>query len=144
MTKIKEVGEVSVYVNGEGRFIAEVGGRVINKPSLREIEKELGKIAGGIAVFYFGSEFQLVQYELIGVEPKGGFRDKSGRKRAAYETYYKSTPELIAEAEDLARRYEAAISEFRKERYAILDRAKRITEKDFQPPAPASAQSEGQ
>ena len=132
MTKIKEVGEVSVYVNGEGRFIAEVGDRVINKPSLREIEKELGKIAGGIAVFYFGSQFQFVQYEFIGVEPKGGFRDKAGHKRAEYESYYKSTPDLIAQAEDLARRYEKAMAEFRDERYAILDKAKQITKEDFQ------------
>ena len=142
MTFIKEVGEVSIYVNAEGRFVAEIGDRVINKPSLREVEREIGKSTGGLRVFSFegsgglsAQPFILDQYEFTGMDSgryKDNYRDKNGRRHATFRTYYKSTPELIEALADLAARYEAAMKAFSDERRAILDKAKRVSRQDFE------------
>lgn len=139
-TFIKEVHEVSIYVDGEGRFIAEIGDRVINKPSLREVEREIGKSTGGLPVFSFealgGSwPFVLKRYEFTGMDSgryKDNYRDKNGQRHGTFHNYYKSTPELIARLSDLAERYEAAVQAFSEERRAILDTAGRVSRRDFE------------
>lgn len=137
MTFIKEVGGISIYVNGEGRFIAEIGDRWINKPSLREVEKEIGKFAGGLPVCSF-DDFTLRKYEFISVETRGSYgeayRDKSSQRHLSYHDYYKSTPELIAQLSDLEERFDAAIDVFEEEKRAILAGAEKVSPSDFRKP----------
>src|SRR5262245_12064644 len=139
MTFIKEVHEISIYVNAEGRFIAEIGNRVINKPSLREVEREIGKSTGGLHVFEFEAEgaqrpFILQRHEFTGMDSgryKDCYRDKDGQRHATYHAYYKSTPELIEALSDLEGRYKAAMKAFDQERRAILQGAKGVSRRDF-------------
>src|SRR5262245_2530137 len=140
MTLIKEVHGVSIHVNAEGRFIAEIGDRVINKPSLREMEREIGRSIGGLPVFSFNGldlerPFVLNRYEFTGMDSgryKDNYRDKNGQRHATFRNYYKSTPELIAALSDLEARYAEAMKAFSEERRAILDTAERVSRRDFE------------
>lgn len=134
MTLIKEVDGINVYVNSDGRFIAEVNGKVINKPSLREVERELAKIARGLAVFSFDG-YALRQYIFISCESKGSYshayRDKDNCRHPSHHTYYKSTPELLEQLADLEKRWQEAEKAFEAERVAILENAEHVSRDDF-------------
>ncbi len=133
MNLIREVSGISIYVNDDGRFIAEVGDKVINKPTLREVEREIGRLAGGLPVVAFDN-FTLRRFEFIAFEKRSGsdvYRDKNNQRHQAFKKYYKSTPQLISQLTDLQERYHAAMRSFEDERWNILEAAERVKESDF-------------
>lgn len=135
MTLIKEIDGIAVYVNTEGRFIAEVGDRVIKKASLREVERELAKLARGLAVFSFDG-YALKQYSFIDCQPDGSYsyvyRDSENQRHKSYHTYYKSTPEILEQLADLEKRWQASEQAFYVERLAILEKAEHVSRVDFE------------
>lgn len=130
MTLIKEMNGVPIHVNSEGRFIAKVDEKTISKPTLREVEKEIGKFTCGLQVISFEG-FTLNKYEFIGVERDGRYRDKDNRKHPSYNSYWKSTSNLLERLSDLEKRYDEAMKQFEEERGIILREADHVSVDDF-------------
>lgn len=61
---LKELQGVQIRVDNDGKFLAVIAGKLVKKPTLREIEKEIAKHTAGIRVFSF-DEFSFREVEII-------------------------------------------------------------------------------
>lgn len=120
---------VQIYLEPDGKFLAEHEGVVIRKNSLREVERALAKLTTGLAVFSF-ERFIVREFIFVDADERNGYRDKSGRKLNRFDTYYRATPALVAKLKDLERRYNEAMSKFQVERGRLLDNVMAITVDD--------------
>lgn len=129
-TFIREMQGTPIHVNEDGKFIARIAGQVVQKPTIREIEKEIAKQSGGIRAFSFDG-FDFREYRFIDVDRNDNFRDGSRIVHNSYHRFYHWDEEIIAGLKEIERQYEETMKRLENERDALIGRARRVIREDF-------------
>lgn len=90
-TFFKDIDGTQVFINSDGKFEAKIGGRLVKKGSLREIEKELEKLLSPLKVYEldkYGHPRRPNPVEIIKFESDGRARERSGELVRYREAYY--------------------------------------------------------
>ncbi len=111
---LKELQGVQIRVNNDGKFLAVIAGKLVKKPTLREIEKEIAKHTAGIRVFSF-DEFSFREYAFIDLKRDGDFRDSDRRIQKSYHHFYHWNDEIVSRLQEVERQYEETVQRLENE-----------------------------
>lgn len=123
---------IAIDVDGEGKFHAQLGDKVITRRALRDVEKAIEAEQSGTPAFVDnGMESKVRRVEIAGVE-KRAFRIRGGDLLKSWHGEVYLLRSDIADALDaLAAQYQLELERFEKERNKLLRKCKRLEPSTF-------------
>jgi hypothetical protein len=106
MQLVKTVNDIEIYVNSDGRFIADVGGKKMKRVSIKPIEKAIMMLQQAVTVHLIrGTSWDngktRREIDIVAFEKSGKARDSSGELLERYGKFYIGTQDQIEAVDEL-------------------------------------------
>jgi hypothetical protein len=106
MQLVKTVNDIEIYVNSDGRFIADVGGKKMKRVSIKPIEKAIMMLQQAMTVHLirgtsWNNSRDRREIDIVAFEKSGKARDYSGKLLERYGKFYIGTQDQIEAVDEL-------------------------------------------
>jgi len=128
--KTWRVGDTEIRVGSDGRFFAEIDGRIVRRSALSALKRLIEKDMSAVPIIFPDrgySRWHLRKDKIVRVLGKGRLRGKRNNNYADYECVYLYDEKAVAKLEALLEKYE----ELKGQWDAVLRTMTRVTARNL-------------